>query len=404
MSGELPPLLREPGEPRAPRDPADARVPFGLRVAAAWSWRLLLVAGLLSVVLYVLLTLRLVVLALVAALFVAALLRPAVVRLRGVGLGDRISGAVVFIAALVVLAAAISFVSYQVTTGLPDLTNSVTAGWNKIHHWLATGPLKLDDAQLRKLGTQARNSVQGHQSSIAAGALQGATSFAEIVTGAILALVISIILVVDGDQIARWLFTLLPESARPRARGAASRAWETLSGYVRGTVSIAFIDALTIAGGAAIIGVPLAVPIGLVTFLGAFIPIIGATVAGAIAVLVALVSKGLIAAIVMLAIVLAVNQIEAHLLQPFLLGRAVRVHPLGIILSVTVGGILAGIGGTIVAVPLVAVVKSVIIYFAGQRHQTPGQVAAAAIEPGRDADDPPPPPAGGEDTGGPGPD
>jgi putative heme transporter len=166
----------------------------------------------------------------------------------------------------------------------------------------------------------------------------------------------------------QWLVRLFPDRSQYDLTAAGRRAWTTLTAYVRGTVIVAAFDAVLIGLGTALLGVPLAVPIAILTFLGAFVPIVGATVTGIVAVLVALVTNGLGAALVLLAVVVGVQQLEGHVLQPLVLGRAVRVHPLAIILAVTAGGLIAGIGGAVVAVPIVAVVKSVVAYYARDRH------------------------------------
>jgi predicted PurR-regulated permease PerM len=162
---------------------------------------------------------------------------------------------------------------------------------------------------------------------------------------------------------------LFPTSARDAMAGAGPRAWATLTGYIRGTLTIAFIDALFIGIGIALLGVPMAVPLAVVVFLGAFVPLVGALISGILAVAVSMVTQGPVTALLVLAVVVGVQQIEGHLLQPFILGRAVKVHPLAVVLAVTSGSLLAGIGGAVVAVPLVAVVNSVAVHLVRYRRQ-----------------------------------
>jgi predicted PurR-regulated permease PerM len=161
----------------------------------------------------------------------------------------------------------------------------------------------------------------------------------------------------------------VPAAARPGVAGAGPRAWRTLTAYVRGTVIVALIDAIFIGLGIFFLDVPMAVPLAVFIFLFAFIPLVGAVVSGALAVVVALVTQGVFTAVMALAVVLAVQQIEGHILQPFILGRAVRVHPLAVVLSVAAGGMVAGIGGAVVAVPLVAVTNTVVGYLSAYSHE-----------------------------------
>ncbi len=172
----------------------------------------------------------------------------------------------------------------------------------------------------------------------------------------------TLFLLYDGKRIWQWTLKLVPAAARPGVAGAGPRAWRTLTAYVRGTVIVALIDAIFIGLGIYFLDVPMAVPLAVFIFLFAFIPLVGAVVSGALAVVVALVTQGVFTAVMALLVVLAVQQIEGHILQPFILGRAVRVHPLAVVLSVAAGGMVAGIGGAVVAVPLVAVTNTVVGY------------------------------------------
>ncbi|HEX6577792.1 MAG TPA: AI-2E family transporter, partial [Jiangellaceae bacterium] len=189
-----------------------------------------------------------------------------------------------------------------------------------------------------------------------------------------------------GDRIWAWLVRLFPRVARPRVDGAGKLAWRTLTQYVRGTVLVALFDGTLITILLLILGVPLALPLGVLVFFGAFVPLVGAFVTGALAVLVALVANGLVAALIVLAGIIAIQQLEGHVFQPFVLGRMVRVHPLAVVIAVAVGAYTAGIIGAVVAVPIVAVANTVLTYLL-----TGATVPSSAPPPS--ADDLPPEPA-----------
>ena len=191
---------------------------------------------------------------------------------------------------------------------------------------------------------------------------------------AILYLVTSFVFfLIGGAGIWHWVVNLFPRGARPRVNGAGNRAWATLTAFIRATMIVALVDGAGVGIGAAVLGVPLALPLGVLVFLGAFVPIVGALVSGIVAVLVALVAGGLVKAAIMLGIVILVQQVEAHGLQPFLLGRAVSVHPLAVILSIGAGVLLAGIIGALFAVPFAAVVNVVATYLLGDEPGDDGQ-------------------------------
>jgi predicted PurR-regulated permease PerM len=210
---------------------------------------------------------------------------------------------------------------------------------------------------------------------LTSGALGAAGTIGEIITGALLTLFATIFFIKDGRQIWTWLVRLFPLGSRERVAGAGERAWRTLISYVHATIAVAFVDAFFIGLGAALLGVPLALPLAVIVFLFSFIPIVGATLYGLIAVLIALVAEGPLKALILLAIVVAVQQLEGHILQPLLLGRAVKVHPLAIVFGIATGTLLAGIIGALLAVPIVAVIATVSGYL------STGESGAVPIEP-----------------------
>jgi predicted PurR-regulated permease PerM len=346
------------------RRPESADVPPLLRAAAAWSWRVLAVVAAVVLLLMLVARLRVIALAFVAALFFTSLLRPLAVRLRTAGAPRLLATWVTMVCALVVVGLVVTFVAKRTGAEIPALRESLGGGLDKIRGYLVSSPFNLDPKQLDHLGSSINGAVAQNREKITAGVLSGAALAGEVASGLLIALFTTFFLVYDGERIWGWIVGLFSRSSRPHVRAAGDRAWTTLTGYVRGTALVATFDAVFIGLALLLIRVPLVVPLAVLTFFAAFIPLAGATAAGAAAVLVALVAKGPFAALLVLAAVVAVQQIEAHVLQPLVLGRAVHLHPLAVVLAIASGAILAGIPGALVAVPLAAMVNAVGRYFA----------------------------------------
>ncbi|MGW8061729.1 AI-2E family transporter [Streptomyces ziwulingensis] len=342
-------------------DPAQA-VPWGVRVAAEAGWRLLVLAGTLWVLMRVISAVRLVVLAFVAALLITALLQPTVAWLRRHGVPRGPATALTAILGFVVMGLIGWFVTWQVMENIDNLSGQVQDGIDELRNWLLNSPFHVTDKQINEIATNLREAVGANTDQITSAGLEGVTVVVEALTGILLAAFSTLFLLYDGRRIWQWTLKLVPAAARPGVAGAGPRAWRTLTAYVRGTVVVALIDAIFIGLGIYFLDVPMAVPLAVFIFLFAFIPLVGAVVSGALAVVVALVTQGMFAAVMTLVVVLVVQQIEGHILQPFILGRAVRVHPLAVVLAVATGGLVAGIGGAVVAVPLVAVTNTVVGY------------------------------------------
>ncbi|MER6256936.1 AI-2E family transporter [Streptomyces sp. NPDC001584] len=346
------------GRPRNP-DPARA-VPWGVRVAAEAGWRFLVLAAALWVIMRVIGSVRLVVLAFAAALLITALLEPTVARLHRAGLSRGLSTALTGLFGFVVLGLIGWFVVWQVLDNLDNLSGRLQEGIEELKRWLLDSPFHVTEQQINDVAGSLSNAIGTSTSEITSTGLRGVTVLVEIITGMLLAMFSTLFLLYDGRRIWQWTLKLVPAAARPDVADAGPAAWGTLTAYVRGTLIVAFIDALFIGLGIYFLGVPLAVPIAVVIFLASFVPLVGAVASGALAVVVALVTQGVFTALMTLLVVLVVQQIEGHVLQPFILGRAVRVHPLAVVLAVATGGVVAGIGGAVVAVPLVAVANTVI--------------------------------------------
>jgi len=342
-------------------DPAHA-VPWGMRVAAEAGWRLLVLAGTVWVLMRVISAVQLVVLAFVAALLITAILQPMVARLMRLGFPRGLATALTAVLGFVVMGLIGWFVTWQVMENIDNLSDQVQDGIDELRKWLLNSPFHVTDKQINDIAENLRTAVGANTDQITSAGLEGVTVVVEALTGILLAAFSTLFLLYDGRRIWEWTLKLVPAAARPAMAGAGPRAWRTLTAYVRGTVIVALIDAIFIGLGIFFLDVPMAVPLAVFIFLFAFIPLVGAVVSGALAVVVALVTQGVFTAVLVLAVVLAVQQIEGHILQPFILGRAVRVHPLAVVLSVAAGGMVAGIGGAVVAVPLVAVTNTVVGY------------------------------------------
>ncbi|MEV8308427.1 AI-2E family transporter [Streptomyces flavidovirens] len=356
-----------------------AAVPWGMRVAAEAGWRLLVLAGTLWVLMKIITAVQLVVLAFVAALLVTAMLQPTVARLRRIGLPRGLATAVTAILGFVIMGLVGWFVVWQVMENLDNLSDRLKDGIEELKRWLLNSPFHVTEKQINDVAKNLTDAVGTNTEEITSAGLQGVTVMVEFLTGMLLAMFSTLFLLYDGKRIWQWTLKLVPAQARPGVAGAGPRAWRTLTAYVRGTVIVALIDAIFIGLGIWFLDVPMAVPLAVFIFLFAFIPLVGAVMSGALAVVVALVTQGVFSALMVLVVVLAVQQIEGHVLQPFILGRAVRVHPLAVVLAVAAGGLVAGIGGAVVAVPLVAVTNTVVGYL---RAYSMEAAMHAAPEPG----------------------
>ncbi|GGV65926.1 AI-2E family transporter [Streptomyces griseoloalbus] len=342
-------------------DPAQA-VPWGVRVAAEAGWRLLVLAGTLWVLMRVISAVQLVVLAFVAALLITALLQPTVARMTRIGVPRGPATALTALFGFVVIGLIGWFVTWQVMENIDHLSDQIQDGIDELRNWLLNSPFHVTDKQINEIAKNLREAVGANTEQITSAGLEGVTVVVEALTGILLAVFSTLFLLYDGKRIWEWSLKLVPAAARPGVAGAGPVAWRTLTAYVRGTVIVALIDAIFIGLGIYFLDVPMAVPLAVFIFLFSFIPLVGAVVSGALAVVVALVTQGVFTGVMTLVVVLAVQQIEGHILQPFILGRAVRVHPLAVVLAVASGGMVAGIGGAVVAVPLVAVTNTVVGY------------------------------------------
>lgn len=298
--------------------------------------------------------LRLVILPVLLALVLATLLELPAGALKRRGLPDALAALLVVLAALVVLGALGTLV-WNGLSDVEELDVSLSDGIEEVQDWLREGPVGLSDGEINRGVDNIQEQVRSNVSAITTGAISGAVLLVEVLAGLLLALVLLFFLLKDGDRIWRWMVSLAPRARRPDVEELGSRSWTALGGFLRGQTIVALFDAVLIGLALVVIGVPFVIPLALLTFFGAFVPFVGATVTGLAAVLVALVANGPVAALLVLAAIIAVQQFEGNVLEPVVVGHAVHVHPLAILLGVTAGAVTAGIIGAMVAAPAVAV-------------------------------------------------
>lgn len=337
---------------------ADQSVTPLVRKAAAWSWRLLVIFGAVLTLLWLILKLEILFVPVALATILAALLMPVVDFLdkRGAPRGGAV--ALVLLSGFALFGGLLTFVVTQFVDGAPALVSQVSTSIEGVGKWLTDGPLQVSDQQINKARDTAIDALQSNQEKLTSGALSTAGTLTEILTGALLVLFTLIFLLHGGRNIFGFVTKVFPAHVRDRVRDSGRAGFRSLIGYVRATFLVALVDAVGIGVGLAIMGVPLALPLASLVFMGAFVPLVGAVLTGFLAVVVALIAKGWIYALIALGLIIAVQQLEAHVLQPLVMGRAVSIHPLAIVLAIAGGAVLAGIVGALLAVPALAFLNS----------------------------------------------
>jgi predicted PurR-regulated permease PerM len=343
---------------------APARVPYGVDLAAQWSWRLLVVAAAGLILARGIGMFAVVVLPVVIAVLLTALLIPLVEVLHRARVPRGLASLLVVLGAIGLIVLLLTFAGQQIAQGANDLARQVVNGLEQIRVWLKTGPLHASDNQINAYIKSAQDAVTTSNEQIVSRLTEVGTALSHIVAGFFIILFATYFFLADGNRIWSWVVRIFPRASRERADSSGRVAWTSLTAFVRATVLVAFTDALGVMLVAAVLQVPFVFAIGVLVFIGAFIPMIGALLSGSVAVLVALVAQGPVVALIMLGGVVAVQQLEAHVLQPFLLGRLVSVHPLGVIVAIAMGVLVAGIAGALVAVPLVASLNAVVLHLA----------------------------------------
>jgi predicted PurR-regulated permease PerM len=366
-----------PPEPEVASEPPPRRgVPRSLVTASELGWRFLVVVAAILVLAYGLWYVRLVALPAFLALLLSTILVPPARALRRRGFGPALSTCIVFFGGLAVAAAIAALVVPPFAGEVGTLTSTITGGAQKLGRTIA-GPLGLSHDQVEQAITGISDRLHASGGDLASGVLTGAVIVGQIVAATLLTLVLLFFYVKDGPVLWHWTVRLFPAGLRPRADHAGRMSWGVLGAYVRGQSLVATVDAVFIGIGLAIVGLPLVLPLVFLIFVSAFVPIVGAFTAGAAAVLIALVSKGAGAALAVLLINLAVQQLEGNVLYPMIMHRSIELHPVATLLVVGAGGIVAGIIGALVAVPIAAVVATVLPILRG--HEPP-----PALDPAED--------------------
>ncbi|MDN5762616.1 MAG: AI-2E family transporter, partial [Microlunatus sp.] len=296
------------------------------------------------------------------AILLAAMLKPLANRLHGWGMHQGLAAALTLLGGIALIAGSLSLIISSIAGQAGELGQQVVVGFNQLVDWLRNSPLPINESwfDLDEWGGRIQQFLIDSQSTVTRYAGDIGTSVGHFLAGIAICLFSLFYFLYDGRGIFSFLLNLMPRAAQARADAAALRGWHSLSSYVRATVLVALADAIGVLIVALVLRVPLAPALAALVFLGAFVPLVGAFVSGFVAVLVALVAVGWVQALIMLAGIILVMQMEGHILQPFLLGRAVHLHPLAVLLAIAAGIIIAGIVGALFAVPILAFVKTVV--------------------------------------------
>lgn len=334
----------------------------GVSWLSRWSLRVALAVLGLWMVLWLIGKLWVVVMPVLLGLLITTVLWPPARWLMSKGLHAALAATIVLVGGLVVLGGVVAAIATSIASGVPEIADSASEALQQAQRWAAGPPLNLKDTDLDRLIAQGVEQVQSSIGSIANGLLTGAGAVTSGVVTGLVALLLAFFFVKDGTRFTPWLRGVIGERAGGHVTTVLERVWATLGSFIRSQAVVSLIDAVFIGLGLVFLGVPLAIPLAALTFLGGFIPIIGALIAGALAVLVALVSNGLTAAIIMLIIVVVVQQVEGNVLQPLLQSRSLRLHAAVVLLVVTAGTSLYGIAGAFFSVPVAAAVGVVLRY------------------------------------------
>lgn len=352
-------------EPQAYDADRSHPVPYPVRAAADWSWRFLAIVAAFALIGWVAWQLRVVVFSAAIGLLLAALLAPLSGWLRRRGVHRGLAAAATFLAFLILVSGSLTVVGGAVSGQFGEVVERAGEGLAALQEWFAGPPFYLTEQQIDDWLDRIAATVSEQEQAITEGAVTTAATAVEFFTGMVIALFALVMFLYDGRGIWAWTVRLFPRSARLKVDGAGLQAWRTLTSFVRGTTLVALFDGIFITVLLLILQVPLALPLGVLVFFGAYVPIVGAFVTGALAVLVALVANGLVTALIVLAGIVAIQQIESNVFQPLVLGRMTRLHPLAVVLVITIGILAGGILGALVAVPIAATANAVFKYLVG---------------------------------------
>jgi predicted PurR-regulated permease PerM len=332
------------------------RVPDWLQTGAAWSWRLLLLAAALYLIARAIGVLYIVVLPCTAALLLTALLQPLTARLRRAGMAGLAATWCTLLIALAVLGGLVLLVTNRVSADYPSLVTETRHTTKQVESWLAGPPFRVNSSNVQKALNNIPGYLSKHRSLVEGTVVTGGKIAVEFFGGLVLMIFVMFFLIKDGERIWNWLLGGMRTPTARRVDRAGHAAWLSVVYYMRGTVVVAAIHAFVIGLVLYFMRAPLVIPLAVLVFVAAFVPLIGLLVAGALAIVVVLAAKGWVDAVILLGVLVIEDQLEGHLLQPQVVGRVIRLHPLAVILSLAVGGVLAGVPGAVVAVPIVAVI------------------------------------------------
>lgn len=333
-------------------------VPEGLLASAGWTWRILVIAAGVTLLGMLAKKLELAVLPLFTAILMRALLNPLHARLRRWGVPRGAAALLTVIVAVAVLGGVGTYVVNRAVAEYPALVEQVNTLVTRTQDWLVTGPLKLQRKSVDNVGNQFVSFLQNQQSTILSGVVSAGRTVFDAATGIVLTFFLTIFLLIDGDRIWEWITGLFSKRQRLRVDAVGSSMWATLTGYITGTFLVGLFHGVAMGATLAILGVPLVAPLAVLIFIGGLIPIIGIVLFGGLALLVTLVTNGPTAAVVVLIVLVVENQIEGHLLQPLVVGRHVKLHPMAIALTLVAASVIAGIPGAIFGVPIVASINA----------------------------------------------
>ncbi|ATG51342.1 AI-2E family transporter [Brachybacterium vulturis] len=347
--------------------PEVEEMPIGVRRAASWSWRLIVVVAASALILWGLMQITTIVIPVVIAILLAALLTPVVkVLTRYTFLGRGAASGVALLGLLLVISGMFTLAGRQLVAQFADIQEKAVRGFQGLVGW-ATSTFQIDTPMINSAIDEGIDQLQQYSGQLVSGAVSTAAVLGNVATGIVVALFTLFFLLSGGAGIWRWVVGLLPPAARVPTHEAFRRGWKALSAYMRTQILVAAVDAFGIAIGMVGLGLgSYAVPIWLLVFLFSFVPLVGAIASGAIAVLLVLVLNNWIGALIMLAIVLVVQQLESNVLQPFLMGKAVELHPLAVFLGVATGALVAGIAGALFAIPVLAFLNATLLYVVGR--------------------------------------
>jgi len=343
------------------------QIPHGLDYIAGMSWRILAVLGLLAVIIYLVILFKIVVIPVLVALLLAALFYPLQRWLANKGLRNGLAVTASLVAHMLIIAALLFVAVYQFRQELPDIQDRAVATYESTKTTLSQEPFNVGEEEIDRYVNQASTYARDNSQTLFAGLSSFGSSAGNFLAGFALFIFILIFFMLDGKNIWRWTVSLFPRDTRKSLFVAGERSWSTLIGFAQSQTRVAGVDAVGIGLGALLLQVPLAIPIAVLVFLGSFIPVVGAVVTGLLAVVIAFLFNGWVSAALMLGVVLLVQFIEGNILQPFLMGKAVEIHPLAIVLAVAVGSLVAGIAGALFAVPIAAVLNVMVKSLVGDQ-------------------------------------